>query len=324
MRDRCFPSTTMFRTLLGAAATLALIGTAQAAGGHCPAAYDAAPCNAYCVRDAFNPSLVRCDITAQPGDNALVAVTNYRAIQTLGTATYSAWGTANGGNFCCSITSTAANPVNALTVLTGDGDDEVWLTAVDAGGNEKNLSSNVAQTTSLFQGKVYPGDGDDYVQGSNSTADDYRDYLTGEDGTDTIYGNKGADFLSAAETRVFPVQSVDNHGEALYGGNGRDEIVGATNDIVATDTIFVDGGNQNDLLCTGPVNYLTAQNVYFWGGAGDDQIYSRSSFVAGFDGPIDGGSGTDGCDNPGGGTETACEAAYNSSAFVPWTPIACY
>lgn len=324
MRDRRFPNVTLLGALLGAAATLAVAGTAHAANGHCPAAYDAAVCNAYCVRDAADPSLVRCDLTAQPGDNELVAVTNYRANQILGTATYSAWGTANGGDFCCSITSTATNPVNALTVLAGDGDDVVWLTASDANGNEKNLSSNVAQTAALFQGKVFPGEGDDYVQGSNSTADDYRDYLTGEDGTDTIYGNKGADFLSAAETRVFPVQSVDNHGEALYGGNGRDEIVGATNNIVATDTIFVDGGNQNDLLCTGPVNALTAQNVYFWGGAGDDQIYSRSSFVAGFDGPIDGGSGTDGCDNPGGGTETACEAAYSSAAFAPWAPIACY
>lgn len=323
MTDRRFSTTALHRVLLGAAALLGLVGTARAAGGHCPALYDAAPCNAYCVRDAANPSLVRCDLTALPGDNELVAVTNYRAIQGIGTATYSAWGTANGGDFCCSITSTALNPVNALTVLTGAGDDVVWFTATDANGNEKNLSSNVAQTTALFQGKVFPGDGDDYVQGSNSTDDDYRDYLTGEDGTDTIYGNKGADFLSAAETRVFAVQSVDNHGEALYGGNGRDEIVGATNNIVATDTIFVDGGNQNDLLCTGPVNALTAQQVYFWGGAGDDQIYSRSSFVLGFDGAIDGGSGTDGCDNPGGSTETACEAAFNPALFGPWAPMVC-
>ncbi|MEZ4359323.1 MAG: hypothetical protein R3B48_04020 [Kofleriaceae bacterium] len=308
---------------VGAAFFAGATGAAQAAGGHCPAAYDASPCNSYCVRDAFDPSLVRCDITAQPGDNALVAVTNYRAIQAWGTATYSAWGTANGANFCCSIVSNAAGPINSLHVLTGGGDDEVWLTAFDANGNEKNLTSNVAQTTSLFQGKVYPGAGDDYVQGSNSTADDYRDYLTGEDGADTIYGNKGADFLSAAETRVFAIQSVGNHGEALYGGNGRDEIVGATNNISATDTIFVDGGNQNDLLCTGPRNYLTAQKVYFWGGAGNDQIYSYSSFVAGFDGPIDGGSGTDGCDNPGGGTETACEAAYNPALFTAWTPLVC-
>lgn len=317
------PSRFALTSSLSAAALLSLAATAQAAGGHCPALYDAAPCNSYCVRDAFDPSLVRCDITAQPGDNALVAVTNYRSIQIAGTATYSAWGYANGANFCCSITSSVASPVNALTVLTGGGDDDVWLTAFDANGNVKNLSSNVAQTAALFQGKVFPGDGNDYVQGSNSTADDYRDYLTGEDGTDTIFGNKGADFLSAAETRVFAVQSVDNHGEGLYGGNGRDEIVGATNDIVATDTIFVDGGDQNDLLCTGPVNYLTAQKVYFWGGDGDDQIYSRSSFVAGFDGPIDGGAGTDGCDNPGGGVETACEAAFNPAAFGPWSPLVC-
>jgi hypothetical protein len=303
---------------------LLLPALAQAAGGNCPALYDAAPCNAYCARDAADPTLVRCDITAQPGDNAIVAVTNYKALQLLGTATYSAWGTANGANFCCSLTSNAFNPINALHVLTGDGNDDVWFTAFDANGNERNLSSNSAQTTALFAGKAFPGDGDDYVQGSNSLADNYRDYLTGEDGTDQLWGNKGADFLSAAETRVFGVQSVDNDGEALYGGNGRDELVGATNDITATDTIFVDGGAQNDILCTGPRFYLTGQKVYFWGGAGDDQIYSYSSFVAGFDGPIDGGSGTDGCDNPGGGTETACEAAYNPAAFGPWSPMVCY
>lgn len=319
MKQRRAPSA----ALAGAAILLGMAGAAQAAGGHCPAVYDAAPCNSFCVRDAVDPSLVRCDLTAQPGNNALVAVTNYRSIQIAGTATYSAWGTANGVNFCCAITSTAVAPVNALQVLMGGGADDVWLTAFDATGNEKNLSSNVAQTTSLFQGKVYPGDGDDYVQGSNSAADNYRDYLTGEDGADMIYGNKGADFLSAAETRVFSVQSVDNDGESLYGGNGRDEIVGATNNIIATDTIFVDGGSQNDLLCTGPRNYLTAQQVYFWGGAGDDQIYSYSSFVAGFDGPLDGGSGSDGCDNPGGGTETACEAAYNPALFGAWTPLVC-
>jgi hypothetical protein len=304
------------------------IGTVRAAGGHCPSApqaYDNAACNNFCVRDAVDPTLMRCDLSAQPGDNDVVVVKNYRAFQPIDRSTYSAWGTANGVNFCCTVTSSLASPLNSVKVFTGDGDDEVWLTAFDASGNQRNLSSNPYQTApTWFVGYVYPGAGRDLVQGSNSTADDYLDHLTGENGDDTIHGNKGADFISVAETRTFGIKSTGNGGEAVYGGNGRDEIVGATNNIGATDVIFVDGGNQNDLLCTGAVNVLTAQKVYFFGGAGDDQIYSRSSFVAGQAGAIDGGGGIDGCDNPGGSTETACETAYNNSAFTAWSPMGCY
>lgn len=299
-------------------------GTARASGGNCPARYDTAVCSNFCVRDAVDPTLVRCDITAQPGDNEIVAVTNYRWIQLQGTAMYSAWGTADGADFCCELTSGPNNPINAFRVLTGDGDDTVWLTAFDSNGNEKNLAGNVAQTVTRFIGSVYPGDGDDYVQGSNTVNDNYRDHLFGENGTDQIFGNKGNDFLSAREMRVFGTQSVDNDGEALYGGAGRDEIVGASNNITDTDTVFVDGGPGADLLCTGPQNELTAYEVFFFGGGGDDQIYSRSSFVAGFDGPIDGEAGTDGCDNPGGGSETSCEAAFNRAAFTPWSPLGCW
>lgn len=268
---------------------------------------------------------MRCNLSAQPGNNDIVVVKNDRSMQIIGTATYSAWGTANGVNFCCSLTSSVASPINAVKVLTGSGDDEIWFTAYDASGVEKNLSSNAQQTApTWFVGYAYPGAGRDYVYGSNSTANDYRDHLTGENGADTLYGKIGADFISVAETRTVGVQSTGNSGEVVYGGNGRDEIVGATNNIVATDTIIVDGGNQNDLLCTGPVNYLTAQTVLFFGGAGDDQIYSQSSYVAGAAGNIDGGSGSNGCDNPGGSTETACASAYSSAAFTAWTPIGCY
>lgn len=297
-----------------------------AAGGNCPAApqnYDANGCRGWCAPDPIDPTVWVCDITAQPGNNDVVVVSNYRTPYIAGQERYSAWGTANGLNFCCTLDATVANPVNAVKVFTGNGSDEVWFTATNMTGVERNLTSNAYQTApSWFVGYVYPGAENDLVHGSNSIEDDYMDHLTGENGVDEIHGNKGADFISVAETRT-GAGSTGNSGEAVYGDNGRDEIVGATNNIVATDTIFVSGGAQNDLLCTGSVGSLTAQRVFFWGDAGDDQIYSNSSSVAGFDGPIDGGSGTDGCDNPGGGAETACNGAFNSAAFGPWTAMVC-
>lgn len=314
--------TTIFATLF-----LTYASSALAAGGNCPTAplnYDAASCSAFCARNPSDNTQFLCDITAQPGDNAVVVVKNYRPILIAGTQRYSAWGSANGAAFCCTTDSTAAAPVNSVKVLTGDGDDEIWFTAFHTNGSVRNLNSNTNQTvTGRFTGYAYPGEGDDYVQGSNSKASDYRDYLTGEDGRDTIHGNKGPDFISVAQTRVPGVYSANNDGESVYGDNGRDEIEGATNSITAADTIIVSGGAQNDLLCTGPVSYLTGQRVIFLGGDGDDEIYSYSSFIAGNDGAIYGEAGSDGCDNPGGSPETTCERPFTPSNFTAWSPLVC-
>ncbi|MCP3139384.1 hypothetical protein [Pyxidicoccus xibeiensis] len=297
----------------------------QAAGGDCPTSpqsYDTESCQGFCVRDAVSKTM-RCDITASPGDNDVVVVKNYKDAIPIFHARYSAWGTADGVNFCCTQDSSPANPLNGVEVLTGAGSDEVWFTAFNGSGNERNLSDNPFQTApDWFTGTARPGAGNDRVYGSNSTSVEYMDHLTGEDGSDQLTGNKGADFINVAETRA-GVDSTGNHLESASGGNGRDEIVGATSDINATDTIIVSGGAQDDLLCTGSANALTGQNVRFSGGEGDDEIYSMSSRIAGNDGPLNGDAGSDGCDNPGGGVETSCSRSYNGSNFTAWSPLAC-
>lgn len=267
---------------------------------------------------------MRCNLSAQPGNNDIVVVKNDRSMQIIGTATYSAWGTANGVNFCCSLTSSVASPINAVKVLTGSGDDEIWFTAYDASGVEKNLSSNAQQTApTWFVGYAYPGAGRDYVYGSNSTANDYRDHLTGENGADTLYGKIGADFISVAETRTVGVQSTGNSGEVVYGGNGRDD---------RRRHQQHRGHRHHHHRWRQPERFALYRTGELSHGANRavlrrrrrHQIYSQSSYVAGAAGNIDGGSGSNGCDNPGGSTETACASAYSSAAFTAWTPIGCY
>lgn len=306
-------------TILAAVSLVFADAESFAAGGNCPSApmpYDTASCHNFCWRNPVDKKMT-CDVTAEPGNNVVVVVKNYKTPAFVGVERYSAWGTAGGQNFCCVIDSTAGSPIDAVDVLAGSGEDEIWFTATNAKGVERNLTSSVYQTvTNWFVGTAFPGDGNDLVNGSNSTASDYMDHLTGENGADVIHGNKGADFISVAEMRSAGY-STGNHGESVYGDNGRDEIVGATNDPTATDTIFVSGGSQNDLLCTGGAGLLTGQKVDFFGGNGDDEIYSMS------DGPIDGEAGADGCDNPGGGVETSCSRSYNGSNFSAWSPMVC-
>ncbi|MFP2928558.1 hypothetical protein ACLESO_25860 [Pyxidicoccus sp. 3LG] len=296
-----------------------------AAGGACPTtprSYDTAPCNNSCIRDAASNTM-RCDITASAGDNEVTVVTNYGNAIPIAYSRYSAWGTANGVDFCCALDSTAGSPLDAVEVLTGAGRDIIRFTALNGSGIERNLTSNQHQTAANgFVGYARPGDDYDRVYGSNSAASDYMDHLTGERGPDLIMGNNGNDYISVAETRS-GAYSTGNDGEGVFGEKGRDEIVGATNDINATDTILVAGGDQNDLLCTGNLGSLTGQKVTFFGGNGDDEIYSMSSSVAFNDGRIYGDAGSNGCDNPGGGTETNCSRSYNGSNFTAWSPMEC-
>src|SRR5262245_31377514 len=90
---------------------------AFAAGGNCPTApqnYDAAVCNNRCIRNASG--IMVCDITALAGNNDVVVVKNYPNFVLAGTERYSAWGTANGANFCCALDSTAGSPINGVEV----------------------------------------------------------------------------------------------------------------------------------------------------------------------------------------------------------------
>jgi hypothetical protein len=269
-----------------------------------------------------------CDITSESGNNDVVAVKGYKPPTVSGSGAvavveiYSAWGTADGVDFCCDESSTTLSPINEVVVRTGEGNDEIWFTATDANGDEKNLSSNVYQTTSLLRAEAWAGDGSDYVYGSNSTASNYQDYLAGEDGPDLVHGNGGDDYITVANSWDRWMGSTDNHGESVHGDAGRDEIEAGVGD---PDTIFVQGGSGADLLCTSArltlwgVGWITGGNVQLWGDGGNDEIYENAGPGSAIDG---GGGSSDGCSNGGSIGGSNCERAYNANNFFR-TPITC-
>ena len=299
---------------VGCVALLACSNVVFAADGNCPARYDTASCNSFCRMwgDTW-----LCNIIPEPGNNDIVAVKGYKSLIASASGTvaavieiYSAWGTADGVDFCCAESSTILSPINDVVVLTGEGNDEIWFTATDANGDEKNLSSNRYQTTTLFWGEAWAGFGTDYIYGSNSTASDYIDFLAGEDGPDLVHGNAGDDYIIASETRG-GLDATDNDGESLYGDAGRDEIQA---DLAAgeTGTMFVKGDSGADLLCSNARGRSTVGDIKFWGDGGNDEIYGTSPAT------IDGGAGSDGCSTIG----SNCERAYNANNFIR-APLYC-
>lgn len=203
-----------------------------------------------------------------------------------------------------------ADAITALTVLTGDEDNSVDLTDVDAavfmnlttitvatGNGDDTIvgSPDIAMT-------VDAGDGDDTI-----TAFAGLDTLRGGDGDDSILGGDGADSIDAGNGDDIVSGEAgddtilaDDGNDTISGGADNDSIVGHDGDDLlngdgGTDTIFadlgddiVDGGAGTDLI---------------FGGAGRDTIDGNTGNDTIFgNGGVDSLQGGDDDDSIRGGT----------------------
>ncbi|MBL3869234.1 calcium-binding protein, partial [Pseudomonas syringae pv. theae] len=148
--------------------------------------------------------------------------------------------------------------IKALSIITTDGNDNVWGYATDdilsGGSGDDSLNGQGGNDT--LQGGV----GADSLSGESGD-----DTLLGDAGNDYLYGGSGIDQLSGGEGADY-----------LTGGEGNDTLLGDA----GNDTLYGDSGN--DLLDGGTGNdYLTGgegSDVYrFSRGWGQDSINNYDS-----------------------------------------------
>ena len=123
-------------------------------------------------------------------------------------------------------TRTLDKTIVAVTIETGDGDDQITVSAdapavwLDAGKGNDIIRFEKRDVTAGYFNVVRGGEGDDYIEGTPG-----RDALYGELGNDTLVGLGGDD--------------------ALYGGEGDDSLVGGD----GNDSL--DGGAGDDRMSGG-------------------------------------------------------------------------
>lgn len=164
----------------------------------------------------------------------------------------------------------ATTEFTSISIYSGDGADNVNLSAIDIGtyvsaGSGDDIiiggSGNDSLTGGGGKNRMFGGLGDDRINGSSG-----RDFGYGEGGNDRIYGNDGNDYLDGGG-------GVDR----IYGGLGDDYLIGgSSNDKMyaneGDDTL--NGGSGRDLMN---------------GDAGIDVFYARDGAID----VIDGGTGQD-------------------------------
>ena len=173
----------------------------------------------------------------------------------------------NGSNFLVRTSNEGfADYVTKQGLIQNKGSDHIesatrnvsWI----EGSNENDWITAPAQSTQKWVLKAYGGNdfiqgtdkntnwlfghnGDDYLHGSSQ----FKDYLSGGPGDDTMFGYGGNDKLMG-----------DIGDDRMFGGPGHDRIYGGEGD----DNL--EGGDGNDLLQAGH-----GSNMYF-GGAGADRF----------------------------------------------------
>jgi len=139
--------------------------------------------------------------------------------------------------------------------------------------------------------------GDDILQGSNSTSSRYEETLYGNLGDDFIYGNDGADRLEGGNGndtmlggKGADVLLGQNGNDEMDGGPGADQLHGGDGDDFMEGKAGVDalygamgndelyGGTQNDVLCDSHVypGPSQCQTYHIEGGGGQDKVHIRS------------------------------------------------
>ena len=154
--------------------------------------------------------------------------------------------------FCCRVDDTAG--LITKVSLKGSASDEEPIGFSYGSWNLQPTSSSSTMTATAQRRQ-----GDDIIQGSNSTDPDYEETLYGNLGADLINGNDGDDRLEGG-----------NGDDTLNGGRGQDILLGQNGD----DTL--EGGPQSDQLHGGDGDDFIegqagADSLY--GGLGNDELY---------------------------------------------------
>ncbi|MEM6691763.1 MAG: Ig-like domain-containing protein, partial [Planctomycetota bacterium] len=175
----------------------------------------------------------------------------------------------------------AANEVQAVEIITRDGDDSIHVssdlaipTSIDSGLGDDIIYGGSGPATiragagndKIFAGpaadQIFAGDGNDLIM----TGDGLNEAFGGE-GDDLIFGGKDADQLHG-EGGQDSIRG-DNGDDRLDGGEGDDNVSGDEGE----DTI--DGGGGNDRLLGGNGSDMirgSAGNDLIIGGVGDDTL----------------------------------------------------
>lgn len=213
------------------------------------------------------------------------------------------FGTTTAGDFCCDYTDFAGGEtaMHQILINTGDGDDLINLT-YDAG---------VAVFQWNHRSKVYAGDGNDTVYGSdwgegsgicewNGALATPCDYIHTGLGEDCVYAGAGDDEIIAANNDDYP--------DYLDGGDDNDKIWGG-----AQGDDIVGGGDTDVLRGGGGADTINGNDGMDWilGNDGDDYLYGD----AGYDYAVCGGSGADYVDGGSGSNAAICTDTTDATYF---------
>lgn len=177
---------------------------------------------------------------------------------------------------------------SAITVRTGDGDDEV----VVAPGTPLHVT-------------IFGGPGDDVIRGG-----DGDDALHGEGGEDRIHGGSGDDLIQGGDGRDYIDAGPGD--DTVLGGRGNDTIYGLDGDdhlIGGPGNDYLEGGRGDDSIEGGRGNDALS------GGPGDDTLLGGPAHDRLYAGPgrdtVDGGLGDDGAFVQGDDVVVAVERAVS-------------
>lgn len=185
-------------------------------------------------------------------------------------------------SYCCTVEDAAGEITDFEFYGTSFADERIAFTYSGSG-----LSKNLYPTGSKLNATAFGREGNDDIRGSNfDNATTYGETLNGDDGADTIYGNKGDDTLFGGDggDTLYGGDGDDvlrgqKHADTLEGGSGSDRLYGNNH----ADTLkggsgvdFLYGGTGNDELRGGTeddVLYGNGGNDELWGDANEDDLF---------------------------------------------------
>ncbi|MCB9759593.1 MAG: hypothetical protein H6739_07105 [Alphaproteobacteria bacterium] len=265
-------STFNITAIIGAVGVFLAPGVASAA---CPGQYATASCSAqssYEVCESIN-EIWRCKPDVSSTGQGVSAYLVWDPVN----LEYSSYGTAdNGTDFCCTLSNTAG--LEEVHLYGSDQSDTLLALSDPANGMNAD-----AYGASMVKGRVFGGNGDDEIHGSDVSSSTYSEHLHGEAGADIILGNGGDDLLIGG-TQADYMDGGDG-ADDLVGEAGPDVMLGGAGDDVlnggrGSDSMNGDSGSDhllgdegNDFLCGG--GYTGIPDA-FDGGDGPDQICGQA------------------------------------------------
>ena len=194
-----------------------------------PGGFESLACNSVCAFDTANDTWT-CDTNVVCGamNNGAdaTAVHNFAGTG----ADYSAWGQCrSNGSFCCAHTEQQAPDKVYHVELLGTPEWDILSFHHAATASNLRPARSHDLTGSIFGNENGIEIIGELITGSNYAGDDYRDFLYGEGGEDTINGMADGDWIEGGD-----------HDDTISGGTGADVIYGGD----GNDTCAGDAGND--------------------------------------------------------------------------------